>query len=206
MYDKRYLDDLKTLHRRLLPNEKHAGNFRPPVVPGEAWFAFKPVPLFGNVPVAKVFFSPMTGKWIGRLSEIQKRFLENVPVSFEDAVNRCIEYYLEFDYIHPFADGNGRILKTIVSHQLSKFGFRLNLKQVDSSLLLISTGLAVNRIARHHILADGDQGIETVIPVIDMTETILSQVCRNPADLDFSNVFRSLLAEVPKGMPKPNFN
>lgn len=197
------LKTLETLHKEIYPELSYAGQFRTPVPYGKAWFAFKPVPLFGNEPIAKVFFSPMTQKWLQRLENLCNDFIEYNPETYEEIIKQCIDFYIKFNYIHPFYDGNGRILHSLISSKLRRFDQVLTLDNVDLSISLISIGLATNDMAKKAILTDMDQGIEPVIPLIDQTRQILTQL---PFNLNFNNIFRQYLITIPPPSDTPAIN
>jgi Fic family protein len=100
------LDLIRLLHRMLLANinEPIAGRFRGP---GEY---------------------VRVGTHIAPAPEQVETMLQSMIVSFESeltmhVVARVARLHVEFEHIHPFNDGNGRIERVLMNHALQRHGF-----------------------------------------------------------------------------------
>ncbi|MCY4010936.1 MAG: Fic family protein [Candidatus Saccharibacteria bacterium] len=54
------------------------------------------------------------------LTEALRQYNENIEHNF---IEKIALFHLEFEYIHPFCDGNGRIGRVLINQQLANLGF-----------------------------------------------------------------------------------
>lgn len=75
------------------------------------------------------YIAPAPEKIVGRL---EKMFLEYKANSDQNIVERIARLHLDFENVHPFCDGNGRIGRVINNYLLIREGFvPINIKFID---------------------------------------------------------------------------
>lgn len=67
-----------------------------------------------------------------KISEDMARFVSNYLVNKDDVVTKMAKFHIEFESIHPFEDGNGRVGRLILNLELMKLGYPpINIKFSD---------------------------------------------------------------------------
>jgi cell filamentation protein len=88
------------------------------------------------------------------LAQVQPDQLAQLsPKEFAHAISKL---YSEFDYIHPFLDGNSRTLRSFTAQLAERAGYRIEWERFDTvhqgrDKLYIARDLAVNKIAKSGI-------------------------------------------------------
>ncbi len=70
---------------------------------------------------------PEIGKLFKKLED--ENYLQNL--SYNDFVMKLAEYYAEFNMIHPFREGNGRVQRLFVEHLAAYNGYALDWKSIS---------------------------------------------------------------------------
>lgn len=66
------------------------------------------------------------------VSRLEKTLAKYNSASYENIVRRIARFHLEFEYTHPFCDGNGRIGRVLNNYLLIREGFvPINIKFID---------------------------------------------------------------------------
>ena len=66
------------------------------------------------------------------VSRLEKMLVEYNALSYENIIKRIAKLHLDFEYTHPFIDGNGRIGRVINNYMLIREGFvPINIKFID---------------------------------------------------------------------------
>lgn len=158
---------LKEVNRRIfqdLPgagfDDVKPGEFREPVADGFDWIKQR-----GLSTVSGAFFvaySRMDKEATARLDKALEQAHPEKLRSLElpEFTAQLAQTYVELDYIHPFADGNSRTLRTFTKQLAYEAGYevdwaRFNRGEIGRDLLYIARDLSVNELAQPHIQHEG---------------------------------------------------
>lgn len=159
---------LKEIHQRIFQDfpalnlgdrAMQPGQFRQPVKGGHDWYKNR---VLESVSASLyVAYSPMDSQSISSLenmlSKVEPETLKNLKTT--DFVRFVADLYANVDYIHPFNDGNSRILRTFTRQLADACGFELDWGRFNKSpngrdILYVARDISVNRLALPHIRDD----------------------------------------------------
>lgn len=124
---------LKQIHHRLLSGVRGANLRR-----GEFREGSNIVTSEGTIDTA-IYIPPRAEEVVGLMDKLDQYINEALPERKEDPLIKAALIHHEFEAIHPFADGNGRLGRTIISLYLLKQGV------LEYPLLYVSGYLERNR-------------------------------------------------------------
>lgn len=160
---------LREVNRRIfqdLPgagfNEVTPGEYRKPVPDGVDWMKQRTLSTVeGSHYVA---YSRMDEKAMARMDNALAlaRPDDLRTLKTPEFTARLAKIYTEVDYVHPFADGNSRTLRSFTRQLAKESGFdveweRFGKSAVGRDLLYIARDCSVNALAQPHIQDDGNR-------------------------------------------------
>lgn len=155
---------LREINRRIFQDLPGAGypdvtpgEYRPPVPPNQDWI--KARVLSTVVGAYTVAYSRMDKTALKRLDMALRRFspLKLKRLDIEAFVDAMVELYVELDYVHPFADGNSRTLRTFTRQLAKDAGYELDWTMLANGTaardtLYVARDNQVNRLAQAFIV------------------------------------------------------
>lgn len=154
---------LREINRRIFQDLPGAGfedvkpgEYRSPVLDGKDWMKNRGLSTVeGSFYVAYSSMDDAARERLDRVLESAKPD-QLRDLQTEEFTAALAKLYVELDYIHPFAEGNSRTLRTFTKQLVNESGYELDWERFAASdagrdMLYIARDLSVNQLAKPHL-------------------------------------------------------